>query len=71
MSMVLPLLHHGMVIMGLPYTEPQLQRTATGGTPYGATHVSGMQGNNKLSEDESELALAQGARLAIMAKKLA
>ena len=69
-SMMLPLFHHGMLVMGLPYTEPQLQATETGGTPYGVSHLSGLQGDNRLSEDEQSLALAQGARLANAAKKL-
>jgi NAD(P)H dehydrogenase (quinone) len=69
-SMMLPLLHHGMLISGIPYTEPDLASTLTGGTPYGASHVSGANGNPTLSESESRLALSQGKRLAIFAKKL-
>src|SRR5574343_518469 len=64
LSMMLPLLHHGMLLLGLPYTEPDLASTATGGTPYGASHVSGADGNPLLSEAESRLAFIQGARLA-------
>ena len=71
LSMMLPLLHHGMVIVGVPYTEPELSGTASGGTPYGASHVSGMDGVRPLSEDERRLCLALGRRLAQVAVKLA
>ncbi|NMF90804.1 NAD(P)H:quinone oxidoreductase [Aromatoleum petrolei] len=71
LSMMLPLLHHGMLVMGLPYTEPALNRTRTGGTPYGASHVAGADGNPALSADEIELAIAQGRRLAETALTLA
>lgn len=64
LSMMLPLLHHGMVLMGIPYAEPELHNTQSGGTPYGPTHVSGLQGNTKLSVDEQRLAVAFGKRLA-------
>lgn len=64
LSMMLPLLHHGMVLMGIPYAEPELHNTQTGGTPYGPTHVSGLQGNTTLSVDEQRLAVAFGKRLA-------
>jgi len=70
LSMMLPLLHHGMLLLGLPYTEPDLASTNTGGTPYGASHVSGASGNPLLSEAESRLAFVQGARLATVAQKL-
>ena len=70
LSMTLPLLHHGMLVMGLPFTEPALSATGTGGTPYGASHVAGPNGNSQLSEDESHLAFVQGKRLAILAHKL-
>lgn len=70
LSMTLPLLHHGMLVMGLPFTEPDLSLTAAGGTPYGASHVAGPGGNPALSEHESRLAFAQGQRLAILAQKL-
>lgn len=69
-SMMLPLLHHGMLISGIPYTEPDLASTQSGGTPYGASHVSGANGNPSLSESENRLAVSQGKRLAIFAKKL-
>lgn len=67
-TMMLPLLHHGMVIMGIPYSEPKLHTSVSGGTPYGASHVSQM--NSKLSEDESELARQLGKRLAKLARQL-
>ncbi|MDP3540603.1 MAG: NAD(P)H:quinone oxidoreductase [Azonexus sp.] len=70
LSMMLPLLHHGMLVTGLPYTEAELATTTTGGTPYGASHVSGATGSPLLSEAESRLAFAQGQRLAILVKKL-
>ncbi|GAB5380595.1 MAG: NAD(P)H:quinone oxidoreductase [Aliiglaciecola sp.] len=70
LSMMLPMIHHGMVIVSLPYSVPQLHTTRSGGTPYGPSHVS--FGNNEatLSDDESALAIAMGKRLAITAKKL-
>lgn len=68
-SMMLPLLHHGMIIVGLPYTEPALNTTITGGTPYGASHVTG-NNDNPISEDEKKLCLAMGKRLAETAIKL-
>ncbi len=70
MSMILPLLHHGMVIVGIPYTEPELSDTSTGGTPYGASHVSGFAGNTALTKDEETLCMALGERLAQIASKL-
>ena len=71
LSMMLPLLHHGMVILGIPYTEPALSATQGGGTPYGASHVSGSEGNTAATEHEKLLAVALGRRLAETAKKLA
>ncbi|WP_028389602.1 NAD(P)H:quinone oxidoreductase [Legionella fairfieldensis] len=65
-SMMLPLLHHGMILVGLPYTEPLLTTTQSGGTPYGVTHVAGTD-NNNLSQDEIVLAKRMGARLARIA----
>lgn len=70
LSMMLPLLHHGMLMMGLPYSEPALSRTQSGGTPYGVTHVSGEKGNLPLSDDEIILAKHMGARLARTALKV-
>ena len=71
LTMMVPLLHHGMVIVGLPYTEPVLTTTTTGGSPYGASHVAGGGNNRPQSEDEKKLAFALGARLASIAAKLA
>ena len=71
LSMALPLLHHGMLLLGIPYTEPALSHTQSGGTPYGASHVSGSKGENIISEHERELARALGRRLADTARKLA
>ncbi|ATD65603.1 NAD(P)H:quinone oxidoreductase [Neisseria weixii] len=71
LTMMLPLLHHGMVISGIPYSETALSHTQSGGTPYGASHVTGHNGNAALSADENELAFAQGKRLAELALKLA
>jgi NAD(P)H dehydrogenase (quinone) len=70
-SMMVPLLHHGMLIVGLPYTEPELNSTRSGGTPYGATHVSGTTNDRPVSDEEAKLAFALGKRLAAVAKKLA
>ncbi|MHB0991854.1 MAG: NAD(P)H:quinone oxidoreductase [Burkholderiales bacterium] len=70
LSMMLPLLHHGMLIVGLPYTEAALTGTVTGGTPYGASHVAGANGSAQISEDERKLAFALGKRLASSALKL-
>ena len=70
-SMMLPLLHHGMLIVGLPYTEPDLNATRSGGTPYGATHVSGTANDRPVGEEEARLAYALGKRLAGVARRLA
>ncbi len=70
LSMMLPLLHHGMLLMGLPYTEAELSTTRSGGTPYGASHVAGGNGDPTLSETESRLAFAQGQRLARLVVQL-
>jgi len=70
-SMMLPLLHHGMVIVGLPYSEPELSATQSGGTPYGASHVAGLTNDRPISEAEKKLCLALGRRLAETALKLA
>ena len=70
-SMMVPLLHHGMVVAGLPFTEPRLNTTRSGGTPYGASHVAGMGEPQPLTEDEAQLARALGKRLALLAGKLA
>lgn len=70
LSMMLPLLHHGMLIVGLPYTEPALMTTASGGAPYGATHWSGIRGEHALDDDTRQLAIALGRRLAQTARQL-
>jgi len=70
LSMMLPLLHHGMLIVGLPYSNTELSTTTTGGTPYGVTHVAGESGQRPISADEHKLAIEQGRRLAKIAKQL-
>lgn len=70
LSMMLPLLHHGMLLLGVPYTQPALMTTASGGTPYGATHWAGLNNNQPLSDDSKTLAIALGRRLAETARKL-
>lgn len=70
LSMMLPLLHHGMVLAGVPYTEAELMDTQTGGTPYGVSHFAGKQSNLPLSQDEVALCQAQGQRIAALAKRL-
>lgn len=70
LSMMLPLLHHGMFIVGLPYSEPELASTQNGGTPYGASHVAGLGSDLPISEAEKKLCLALGKRLAQTALKL-
>jgi len=70
LSMMIPLLHHGMMVMGLPYTEPELMTTASGGSPYGATHWSGVDGTRPVTEDEKRLAIALGKRLAQAGRSL-
>ena len=70
LSMMIPLLHHGMLVMGLPYTHPELMNTASGGSPYGATHWAGVDGKRALTEDERSLSVALGRRLAEAAVKL-
>ena len=71
LSMMLPLLHHGMVIVGLPYTEPELMTTRSGGGPYGASHLAGAAREHAISEHERKLCIALGRRLAGIALKLA
>lgn len=70
LSMMIPLLHHGMLVMGLPYTQPELMTTATGGSPYGPTHWSGLDGDKPVSEDEKRLSIEAGRRLADTAARL-
>lgn len=71
LSMMLPLLHHGMLLLGLPYSQTELLHTSSGGTPYGASHWAGVEGNRPLSEDERRLCQALGRRLATTAQALA
>ncbi|MBV9343854.1 MAG: NAD(P)H:quinone oxidoreductase [Gammaproteobacteria bacterium] len=70
LSMMLPLLHHGMYLVGLPYSERALHETRRGGTPYGASHVSGAAGTVELDADERQLAQALGRRVAVLAVQL-
>ena len=70
LSMMIPLLHHGMLICGIPYSNPELNQTQRGGTPYGASHVSGEEGDAPLSDAEGELCKALGARIAGVALQL-
>jgi NAD(P)H dehydrogenase (quinone) len=70
LSMMLPLIHHGMVIVGIPYTEAGLSHTTAGGTPYGASHVAGANGDNALTAIEKDLCTALGRRLARIAMQL-
>ena len=70
LTMLVPLLHHGCVIVGIPFTEPALNTTRSGGTPYGASHVAGMVNQPEPSEDEAQLARALGRRVAQLAARL-
>lgn len=70
LSMMLPLFHHGMLITGIPYSASELINTKSGGTPYGATHVSGKDGDRDLDQDEINLCKTLGLRVASLAKKL-
>jgi NAD(P)H dehydrogenase (quinone) len=70
LSMMIPLFHHGLMVLGLPYTHPELMTTSSGGTPYGASHWSGLDGKKVITEDEKRLAIALGKRLAETAVKL-
>ena len=71
LSMMLPLLHHGMLLVGVPFTEPAINATTTGGTPYGASHVSGTGNDRPISEDERTIARALGRRVAEITIRLA
>jgi NAD(P)H dehydrogenase (quinone) len=71
LSMMLPLLHHGMLVMGLPYSETDLLHTQSGGTPYGPSHLAGTESDRPLTEEEQRLCQALGRRLATTASKLA
>jgi NAD(P)H dehydrogenase (quinone) len=70
LSMMLPLMHHGMLLLGLPYSNAELMTTTTGGTPYGASHWAGVSGQHAVSDDSRTLAIALGRRLAETALKL-
>ena len=70
LSMMIPLFHHGMVVLGLPYSNPELMNTTTGGTPYGVSHLAHADGSAPISTEESRLAIAQGKRLAEVALRL-
>jgi NAD(P)H dehydrogenase (quinone) len=70
LSMLMPLLHHGALIVGIPFTEPEINTTTTGGTPYGASHVAGASGDRAISDDERTLARKLGRRVAEIAAKL-
>src|SRR6202051_1156380 len=70
LSMMIPLLHHGMYLVGLPFSERGLTDTRSGGTPYGASHVAALSGHGELSETERELARALGARVAALSRRL-
>jgi len=70
LSMMLPLLHHGMIISGLPYSESELLTTSSGGTPYGPSHVSGANSDRPLTDDEKSLCMALGKRLAYLSAVL-
>lgn len=70
LSMMLPLLHHGMLLVGTPYSEPELLSTTTGGTPYGPSHLAGKESNMPISQDEKNLCIALGVRVAEIARKL-
>ncbi len=70
LTMMLPLMHHGMLVIGLPYSEPELSSTQSGGTPYGASHIGGAMDDKPITADEKKLCLALGKRLAETALKL-
>jgi NAD(P)H dehydrogenase (quinone) len=71
LSMMIPLLHHGMIIAGLPYQEPALANTITGGTPYGASHYAGIDSKNPIDENEKNICIALGKRIATLTIQLA
>jgi NAD(P)H dehydrogenase (quinone) len=70
LTMILPLLHHGMLILGIPYSEPSLATTQSGGTPYGASHIGGAMDDKPITDEEKKLCIALGKRLAEVAMKL-
>ncbi len=69
LTMILPLMHHGMLMLGIPYSEPSLATTRSGGTPYGASHIGGAMNDQAITEDEKQLCIALGKRLAETALK--
>ncbi|RVU84886.1 NAD(P)H:quinone oxidoreductase [Leucothrix sargassi] len=71
LSMMLPLIHQGMVVAGVPYSTSELMTTESGGTPYGASHVAGTENDNEITDDEHTIAMALGKRIATLAVKLA
>ena len=70
LSMMLPLLHHGMVLVGIPYSETDLLTTTSGGTPYGASHLAGRDSTKPVTDEEIRIARALGRRMATIAQKL-
>ena len=70
LTMAIPMLHHGMIYCGIPYSEPSLSNTKTGGSPYGATHFAGSENVTEISKDETNLCLALGKRLAFLSERL-
>jgi NAD(P)H dehydrogenase (quinone) len=70
LSMMLPLMHHGMMLLGVPYSEEELSNTQTGGTPYGPTHIAGVDNKMPISAEEKKLAISFGARIAEVALKM-
>jgi NAD(P)H dehydrogenase (quinone) len=70
LTMMIPLLHHGMLLLGIPYSEVALSKTQRGGTPYGASHVSGTEHDQAMNADEKDLCIAQGRRLALLIRQL-
>lgn len=71
LSMMIPLLHHGMLVTGLPYTQNELISTSAGGSPYGVSHWAGIDGSHAITEEEAQLCRAQGKRIAEIAQRLA
>ena len=70
LTMAIPMLHHGMIYCGIPYSEAALTATSTGGTPYGASHLAGSGSNNQISDEEKGLCIALGKRLGTLTLKL-
>lgn len=70
LSMMLPLMHHGMIVAGLPYSEPDVATTRSGGTPYGPTHVAGADSSTPITDEENRLCQAMGKRIAELAERL-